>query len=336
MALDGKELGITLHTADMEINDILRFAKAAEEGGYEGFWLTEESGKEAFSLLALLAKETQRIRLCTGIVSFLTRTPLLLAMGTRTIWDLSGGRFSLGVGTGGVGFVEQGHGLSMAKPTQRAHETIDILRRFLTEDRFSYEGDWFHVRDFHLREGPVPDHVPIYLAALGPRMVETAAKYFDGFITNWVTEESLDEFRRIVSKSCAEVGRDPREVRILTLEMATPDPSDEGSRNAMRRGLAFYCASRHYFHIAQISGYGDEATRVRDVWQQKKYKEAAALVSDDFLEKFTLTGDAARCETRLTWLLQEGVYPIIYPVPRHSHPVEDHFTALRRVASYLD
>jgi alkanesulfonate monooxygenase SsuD/methylene tetrahydromethanopterin reductase-like flavin-dependent oxidoreductase (luciferase family) len=335
MAADGKELGITLHTADMEIDDILRFATAAEEAGYDGFWLTEESGKEAFSLLALLAKETQRIRLCTGILSFLTRTPLLLAMGTRTIWHLSGGRFSLGLGTGGVGFVEQGHGLSMARPTQRAHETIEIVRRFLTEDRFSYDGEWFHVRDFHLREGPVPEHVPIYLAALGPKMVETAAKYYDGFITNWITEESLDEFKGIISKACAEVGRDPREVRVHALEMTTPDPSDEASRNAMRRGMAFYCASRHYFHIAEISGFADEAARVRDVWEQKNYKEAAALVSDGFLEKFTLTGDAGQCEARLNWLVNEGVYPIIYPVPRHSHPVEDHFTALRTAASYL-
>jgi alkanesulfonate monooxygenase SsuD/methylene tetrahydromethanopterin reductase-like flavin-dependent oxidoreductase (luciferase family) len=330
--MEGQQLAVTLHSGDMGVEDILRYARAAEGLGYEGFSLTEENGKEAFALLALLAEATERITLMTGIVSFLTRTPMLLAMGARTIWDLSGGRFRLGVGTGGVGFVEQGHGLEITRSTARAKETVEIVRRFLTEERFSYDGEWFHVKNFHLREGPLEARVPIYLAALGPRMVETAAKYYDGLISNWVTEESLADIRSKIEKACAEVGRDPAEVRLLALEMTPADPDDGDSRNAMRRGCAFYYASKHYFHIAEVSGFAAEASRVRDVWEQRDYKRAASLVSDEFLEKFTLTGSPERCRERLNWLLREGVYPIVYPVPRHALMVEDHFTAIERVA----
>ena len=117
--------------------------------------------------------------------------------------------------------------------------------------------------------------------------------------------------------------------------MATADPSDEASRNAMRRGCAFYYASPHYFHIAEISGFAEEATAVRAVWQERDYKRAASMVSDEFLEKFTLTGDDAACTKRLRWLLDEKVYPIIYPVPRHDLLVEDHFTTIEAVARYL-
>ena len=97
-------IGATLHTGDMGMDDILRYAREAESLGYEGFWVTEESGKEAFSTLALLANATKRIRLGTGIVNFYSRTPTLLAMGASTIYRLSGGRFELGLGSGGVGF----------------------------------------------------------------------------------------------------------------------------------------------------------------------------------------------------------------------------------------
>jgi alkanesulfonate monooxygenase SsuD/methylene tetrahydromethanopterin reductase-like flavin-dependent oxidoreductase (luciferase family) len=330
-----EKLGVTLHTGDMSVEEIIRYAQVAEALGYHSVSMTEESGKEAFALLALLAEKTDTITLRTGILSFISRTPMLLAMGTRTIWDLSGGRFELGVGTGGVGFVEQGHGIPIERSARRARETAEIIRRFLTEERFSYEGEWYHIKNFHLREGPIPQHVPMYLAALGPMMVATAAKYYDGFITNWVTEESLADIRRRVNVACDKVGRDPAEVQILALEMAPADPDDQASRDAMRRGCAFYYASQHYFHIAEVSGFAEEATAVRDVWASKDYKKAASMVSDEFLEKFTLTGSHEKCRERLDWLLEEGVYPIIYPVPRHDLMVEDHFTTIERVASYL-
>jgi 5,10-methylenetetrahydromethanopterin reductase len=328
-------LAVTLHTGDMSVDEIIHYAQTAEELGYHAVSITEESGKEAFALLALLAEKTESVTLMTGILSFMSRTPMLLAMGTRTIWDLSNGRFELGIGTGGVGFVEQGHGLPIKHSARRARETVEIIRRFLTEERFSYEGEWYNVKNFHLREGPIPQPVPLYLAALGPLMVEAAAKYYDGFISNWVTEESLADIRQRVNKACDEVGRDPADVQILALEMAPADPDDAASRDAMRRGCAFYYASRHYFHIAEVSGFAEEAGRVREVWETRDYKKAASLVSDEFLEKFTLTGSPTQCSERLRWLLDEGVYPIIYPVPRHDRMVEDHFETIARVAGYL-
>jgi len=85
-----RPMGVTLHTGDLDVEEILRYAREAETLGYEGFWLTEESGKEAFALLALLARTTTRIRLGTGILSFYSRTPTLLAMGASTIHRLSG------------------------------------------------------------------------------------------------------------------------------------------------------------------------------------------------------------------------------------------------------
>lgn len=330
------QMGVTLHTGDLDTDEIIRYAQEAEELGYEGFWVTEESGKNAFALLSLIARETERITLQTGIVNFYSRSPMLLAMSTRTIWDMSGGRFELGIGTGGVGFMRQGHGIEIDRPVGRAKETLEIVRRFLTEERFSYEGDWFHVKNFHLREGPIPDHVPIYLAALGPQMVATAAKYYDGFIMNWVTEEALAEYKERVRVACEEVDRDPAEVKIIALEMATADPDDEASRNAMRRGCAFYFASEHYHPISEMSGYGEEAKAVREVWETRDYDRAAKMVTDEMLEKFTLTGDRDQCRQRLTWLLEEGVYPIIYPVPRHDHMVDDHFLTMERAMSYLD
>jgi 5,10-methylenetetrahydromethanopterin reductase len=330
------EMGATLHTGDMSMDDLLAYARDAERLGYEGFWLTEESGKEAFAVLALLAQATERITLATGILNYYSRTPTLLAMGASTIYRLSGGRFALGLGAGGVGFTVRGHGLEYERPLARARETIAIVRGLLTSRRFSYDGDWFHVREFHLREGPVDGTIPIYLSALNPRMVGVAAQVADGFISNWPTEESVAELRGLVAREAAKVDRDPGDVKLLTLMMTCPDPADPAAMDAMRRGVAFYCASKHYHHIGEISGFGDEVHRVYDVWQTGDFAAASRLVSDGLVEKMTLTGSREKCRAQLRGLLDAGVYPIIYPIPRRDRMVEDHTAAIRIAASYLD
>ncbi len=322
-------MGVMLHTGDLTVEEIIRFAQEADREGHERFWLTEESGKEAFALLALLAREAPGIALGTSIVNFYSRTPTLLAMATRTIWDLSGGRFALGIGTGGVGFMVRGHGTGIERPIARGRESVRIIRGLLSQERFSYDGEWFKVKDFHLREGPIKAHVPIYLAALGPQMVRLAAKEFDGFIMNWPTAEAVAEYRDNVDKAAREAGRDPSQVKILSLTMTVADPKDETSIDAMRRGLAFYCASEHYLHIADISGHGAEARKVNEAWQTGDFKKAASLVTDAMVEKFSVT-----TAKELSRILDDGVYPIIYPVPRHDRMYEDHVETARVAMRY--
>jgi len=328
-------MGATLHTGDMSMADLVGYAREAETLGYEGFWLTEESGKEAFAVLALLAQATQRLTLGTGIVNFYSRTPTMLAIGASTIWRLSGGRMALGIGPGGIGFTERGHGVRIERPLARARETVAIVRGLLSSSRFSYDGRWFRVRDFRLREGPIDGNLPIYLSALNPKMVAVAAQVADGFISNWPTDESLAELREIIQREAGAVGRDPSEVKILTLLMTCPDPSDEAAVHAMRRGLAFYCASPHYHHIAEVSGFGAEARRVYEVWQMGDFAAAAGLVTDAMVERLSLTGSFDVCRARLQRMVGSGVYPLIYPIPRRERMVEDHLAAIRLAASYL-
>jgi 5,10-methylenetetrahydromethanopterin reductase len=335
IALKG-EMGVTLHTGDLDFGDIVRYAREAEALGYEGFWVTEENGKEAFCLLSMLAQATTRIRLATGIVNFYSRSPMSLAMGASTIYRLSGGRFALGLGTGGVGFTVRGHGMQIEKPVARARESLEIVRGFLTQKRFSYQGRWLNVRDFHLREGPLEGELPIYLAALGPQMVRAAARHYDGFIMNWPSDEAIAEYRSLASSEASKAGRDPKDVKILTLLMTVGDPTDAASVDAMRRGLAFYCASPHYLHIAEVSGLGRQARKVKEVWEARDYTAAARLVTDQMVEKLSLCGTLEQCRKRLRSMIDGGVYPIIYPVPRHDRVVDDHIETARLAASYLE
>ena len=173
--------------------------------------------------------------------------------------------------------MQRGHGIHIEKPLARAKETVAIVRGLLTQKKFSYDGQWFKPNDFHLREGPIGQAAPpIWLAGLGPKMVGTAAQVADGVIANWLTEESLAEYRGLIAQGAAEGNRDPDGVQVATLLMTCVDPDDEAALFAARRGLAFYCASEHYLHIADICGLGADA-RLR--WAGCSAREGGARVS---------------------------------------------------------
>lgn len=332
----GRNLGFTCHTGDLSWDELIEWVLSGERLGYSAFCTTEESGKDAFAVLAVLARETKTINLGTAIVNFYSRTPTLLAMSARSIYDLSHGRFGpFGLGAGGIGFMQRGHGIVTEKPLARAKETVAIVRGLLTQEKFSYEGQWFKPRDFHLREGPIGENAPqMWLAGLGPKMVGIAAEVADGVIANWLTDESLAEYRSLIQQHAGSAGRDPSEVQIATLLMTCVDPSNDAAMFAARRGIAFYCASEHYLHIADICGLGADAREVKGAWEEREFDRATELVSDRLLEKFCLVGTTSENARRMQWLFDNKVYPIVYPLPRRNRMVEDHHRVLEQASRW--
>lgn len=116
--------------------------------------------------------------------------------------------------------------------------------------------------------------------------------------------------------------------------MTCVDPTYEAAMFAARRGIAFYCASEHYLHIADICGLGADARKVKAAWEERDFDRATGLVSDRLLEKFCLVGLPADNARRVQWLFDNGVYPIVYPLPRRDRMVEDHHSVLEQVSNW--
>lgn len=328
------KMGLTLHTGDMSMDGIVDYTQYAESLGYDCQFLTEESGKEAFSVLAILAQETEKIDLATGIINFYSRSPTLIAMGVSTLDQASDERIRLGLGSGGIGFMKRGHGIEIEKPLTRAREYVEIIRALLSGERMSYDGEWFNPENFRLRETPPRADVEICLAALNPKMTQLAGEIADGVILNCINRDSLPEVRENLSIGAERASRDPSEVTIYTLTMTCPDNENKDAVHAMKKGLAFYADSPHYHHLFELSGFLDEAKRLKEIWDNGEHDRAAREMSDEMVETFTLTGSESNCVDRLRFYQQNGVYPIIYPVPRRDEIAEDMNAAIELAAEY--
>jgi alkanesulfonate monooxygenase SsuD/methylene tetrahydromethanopterin reductase-like flavin-dependent oxidoreductase (luciferase family) len=107
---------------------VLRFARLAEDLGYDSIWVPEAWAYEQFQLLTEIALATKTLKVATGIANVFSRSPGLLAMSAATLDEISGGRVILGLGTSGKTVVENFHGVAYERPLTRLCETIGIAR----------------------------------------------------------------------------------------------------------------------------------------------------------------------------------------------------------------
>src|SRR5690606_23556601 len=134
----------------------------------------------AISQLGYLAARTSTIQLATGVVPIYTRTPALLAMTAAGLDYVSDGRFTLGLGTSGPQVVEGFHGVPFDAPLGRTREVVEICRKVWRRERLQYNGRHYHLplppdrgtglgKPLKLINHPVREHIPIFIAALGPK-----------------------------------------------------------------------------------------------------------------------------------------------------------------------
>ena len=189
-------------------------ARIADQAGIHSIWVAEAWGRDAFTLLTLLAEHTVNAQLATSIVNTYSRTPAALAQHFGTLDELSGGRMIAGIGTSGPNVIEHFHGVKFNPPLTRMREYVDIFNMLMAGAPLNYNGKIFKLgRGFTLRFDPVRKHIPIFIASLNRKSVEYTAQAADGWMPVMIPlsglKRSIDEFRGMVSAAA----RDPLESR---------------------------------------------------------------------------------------------------------------------------
>lgn len=187
---------------------LVRHAVLAEQAGFdmvvvsEHFhpWVDDESAAGfAFSTIGAMAQATERIEFVTGVTTPLFRFhPAVVAQATATLDRLSGGRFRLGVGTGeNINEGPLGYEFPAYKERNaRMTEALEIMRRLLDGEKLTFEGDYYVTDRARLYSPPLQDHLPIYMAAGGPKSATLAGERADGVITS--VKDPADTLERVV------------------------------------------------------------------------------------------------------------------------------------------
>jgi F420-dependent oxidoreductase-like protein len=308
--------------------DTLAFVREAEAAGLDVCWVAEAWGSDAPSVLGALAMATSRLVLGSGVMQLGTRTPAAVALTAATLAEVTGGRFLLGLGTSGPQVIEGLHGVAFAHPLGRMRETIDVIRSVWSGEKVDYAGRHITVplpggEGRPMRAAFRPSHpIPLYLAALSPKMLELTGEMADGWLGTSFVPEGATAYLDPLRAGASRAGRTLADIDICQgAEVNIVNGSQLEGILASRKGeLAFSLggmgtASTNFYNDAYSrQGWADVAAAVRDAWQAGDRARAADLVTDDMVLATTLIGTADRVRDRLRTWRDVGVDQVrLYP-----------------------
>ena len=301
-----------------DLGAAVALARRAEAAGYESVWVTHGLGRDSFLVLAAYAAATTTLRLGNGVVPIYPRHPVAMAQAALTLSELSGGRFTLGVGVSHRESMEAMLGLALTEPLAVMREYVAVLRGALGAGA-AFEGRHFKVRwSLALPERPAPP--PVYLAALSRKMLELAGEIADGAIL-WLCPPT---YVREVAVPALERGRkragktlDGFEIVAAVPLAVTDDP--RAARAAFSGELARYLVLPFYRAMLEASGLG-EGVRAFD-------RDGA--VPDALVDALGALGEAAGARAYVDAYRRAGVTlpavrPITFPdAPWYARTLEE-------------
>ena len=223
----GLKLGVHTGPQNLEVADLKRIWRMAEEGGlhWASVWdhfyanpLRERTDPcfEGVASMAALAASTQRLRVGCLVFCALFRNPGLLAKAAVTIDHLSDGRCELGVGAGW--FEEEFSDFGYAFPPlgerlDQLEEALAILRALLREGEVSFKGRFYEMEGAVCSPRPRNPGLRIWVGGRGPkRTPRIAARHADGFNVPYPSPEEYAVRLGALDEACAAIGRDPAEI----------------------------------------------------------------------------------------------------------------------------
>ena len=300
--------------------DNLALAKEADALGYAVAWVAEAYGSDAPTVLAWVAAQCPSIDIGSAIFQIPGRSPAMAAMTAATLDTLSGGRFRLGLGVSGPQVSEGWHGVRFDKPLARTREYSDIVKMALRREKVRYEGQHYVLplpdgpgKALQLTVHPVREHIPMYLAAVGPKNLELAGELFDGWLAIFYSPDFAKEQLASIETGRAKVGKTLEGFDVVPTVPIVVGDDISACADPIRWYAALYIGGmgsrekNFYNQLACRMGFEDAAKEIQDLYLARKYDEAAAAVPFEFLDATALLGPKERIAEKMQVLAGAGV-----------------------------
>jgi probable F420-dependent oxidoreductase len=268
---------------DLTLATQQQLAREVEDAGFASLWTNEARGRDALLLCQAWAAATSRLQVGVGVVPLWTRSAAQLAMACATLQEASGGRFLLGLGVSHPATMGPWHGADYRRPLTAARETLAVLQQLGAGDAADVDGEVVRSQHFRLGISPTPPPTPVYLAAMGPRMLELAGTHGGGVLLNWAGAEEVRRAGDAVRSAASSAGRSPSDVPIASYVRIAVDPDRDAARRALAREIGQYAALPAYASHFQRQGFGAAVDAVKAAYREGGTDAVAGALDDDVL-----------------------------------------------------
>ena len=306
-----RRLGFFL-SPDPQAESSFERALWAEAQGYDDIWFPDGKGTpDALTLAAAVAARTEKARLCTGVTPVYTRPAAVLGTSILAIDSVSPGRFVMGLGSSTHAMIDGWYGQQFGKPLSTVRETVEVLRTVLAGEKTSYAGNAVRSKGFKLGS-PVRGQVPIFLAAMGPRMLELVGEVADGVILNHFTPiDRLDFALDHIDRGAKRSGRRAEDVEIAARVCVWTTQDDEAALTAFSTDFSFYGSTAIYQNMIKLMGYEQAAMDIAEGFKARDRQRIMSAVPEELVRRLYIWGDEAACHARLKAYYAAGLDSLI-------------------------
>jgi probable F420-dependent oxidoreductase len=284
-------------------------AAMLEAQGFAGAW-SFEGQHDPFIPLVLAAERTESIELGTAIAVAFARNPMTTAYLAQDVHALSRGRFILGLGTQIKPHIEKRFSQPWSKPVERMREFVLALRAIWSAwaegTRLEFRGEFYtHTLMTPMFVPPLPfGSPPIFLAGVGPRMVEMVGEVADGFFVHpfhspaFLEAETLPALHRGQAKG----GRDAATFTIscqTIVAVGSNDEEIETARQKARGQISFYGSTPAYKGVLEHHGHPQLQPELNRLSKQGKWGDMMGLIDDVLFDEIAVSGTPAQVAARL-------------------------------------
>ena len=241
------EIGVGLDpTLGLDWNQQREMSREAARLGYSSIWTPEGNGQDSFHVCVQRWRASAEVAdggLTTGIAvsPAMYRTPLSFAMEGGTASEITGGKFIMGIGSGGAHRPAARAQLGVRRMSALAlmRDYVTVVRALVNGERVDYAGETVTLRGMRLAMRPAP-RTPVYLGALGPKMLELSGELADGANLNWCNPDQIAWSRERIAAGAKAAGRDPSEINVAEYIRICVDDDVAAARIALAKATMGY------------------------------------------------------------------------------------------------
>jgi probable F420-dependent oxidoreductase len=280
----------------------VELARRAEAAGFASVWSAEFFNQHPYAVLGAIAQATGSVGIGTAIANAFTRSPVIHATAALDLDELSGGRMTLGLGSGTSRMNLEWFGVPFARPAARMAECVRVVQALFDAQKkfgFRFEGEFYDLAiPAFTRPGAPRPRVPIVVAAVNRGMVEAAGAVADGLVGHpiasrrWHRERTLPWLRAAEARA----GRPAGACRLVPYVLTSLQRDRELARRDARNQIGFYYTVSVYRTVLELHGRPEVADACRKALARFDVRAMGDAIPDELVDEIAIacTPDEAR------------------------------------------
>lgn len=302
---------------DLPLSDYVALACAAEDAGFDQFWVSHDLFlRSSPVILAAVAQATRRIEIGTCILNPYSMHPSEIAMTAATLDELSGGRFNLGLGTGAAEFLKWVR-IERDRPLAATRAAILQIRAVLDGEPAP---EW--EPEAYLRFGarPAVRRIPIYLAAMSPRMLRLAGELADGALPLLFPPEHYTTVAPLIAEGVAAAGRDMDAFDLVACIWCSIADNHADAERVLRDKIAYYGHALSPLIWDRLGVRQEDFRPIEHALMTERDPERARALVNERMLRIGIVGTAGDLLPRLQQLAAQGARHLSFGPPLGPDP----------------